>query len=272
MLRCLHISTPSASDAPARGLAYKYLYHVTNPHHCFVGCGKYVLQLEIPPPPPVVKKGALEVKLPCQVHAGHAVETDGVRLTPGGDWLLAFGADGYVSWRRVEAMMEAAAAAEGAGGGGRIGGGAHAAYRPHDFRRGSVIDVCATPDGRWAYTVGADGVLTAYRCHGGGGGGAAGVVVEAAFSAAEGDKLARLREASKRPVSGRAESGRSSDSAVVIAYSPEEEMTWIEEKKANAIKEEDKLYAQQKTTLRKEIEDVKRQLKVRREGRRDERE
>ena len=112
-----------------RGLAYKYFYGPTNPHHFFVARGKHLLKLEIPPPPPVVKKGVFEVKLPFRVFAGHTVDAGGVRLSPAGDWLLAFGSDGFVSLREVDAMEPPEEEGEGegeesGGGGGRKAAGA----------------------------------------------------------------------------------------------------------------------------------------------------
>ena len=266
-------SSPSgAITSSTRGLAYKYFYHVTNPHHFFVARGKYVLKLEIPPPPPVVKKGVFDVKLPFKIFAGHTVDAGGVCLAPGGDWLVCFGGDGYVSIRRVDAMepTEGEEEIDGNANNNKSSGavvGKISSFRPHDFRRGSVIDVCMTPDLKNVYTVGADGVLTGYRWREGAKAAASspadGDGVDAAFAAAEAEKLLRMREVPGRPVSGQQpESGRSSDSAMFVAYNPEEELTWIEQKKADAIKEEDKLYAQQKTTLRREIGDVKKQLKV----------
>ena len=155
------LEAAAASAAMIRGLAYKYFYHKTNPHHFFVARGKHVLKLELPPPAPVLKKGNFDVKLAFKIFAGHTVDAGGVKLSPAGGWLLSFGGDGFVSMREVDGLDPTVEGEDGEGGGdvGKI-----YSFRPHDFRRGAVVDVCVTPDLEQIYSVGADGVLTAYRC------------------------------------------------------------------------------------------------------------
>ncbi|XP_071946948.1 cilia- and flagella-associated protein 43-like [Antedon mediterranea] len=234
----------------------------TLPHY-----SKQLHEIRIPEEAPKKANNKASYLQPQQACSNHELAGGVITMSPHHQWVASGGSDGRVFVRELGLLERAVSV--------------HA----HNFHSGGVSRMCFTRDGMYLLTCGVgDGVLTCYTWNfSATGKGKVTTAIESARS-----HKARLHSICKKedeimtempdwsPLKSNAVSREASTDAmrskpktvamendqiyVTPTPTPKGDPTWMEVKVMEAIREEDKEFAEQKKTLRTEIRDLRRQI------------